>query len=66
MKKQLMAFGLALSMTLGSAVAEAKTFTWAASLDVMSMDPYSTNNSFTNSFMTVSYTHLTLPTNREV
>ncbi|MFC5523765.1 ABC transporter substrate-binding protein [Polaromonas jejuensis] len=55
MKKQLLALGLALSMTLGSAVVEAKTFTWAASLDVMSMDPYSTNNSFTNSFMNNVY-----------
>ncbi|HEY3048249.1 MAG TPA: ABC transporter substrate-binding protein [Polaromonas sp.] len=55
MKKQLLALGLALSMTLGSAVVEAKTFTWTASLDVMSMDPYSTNNSFTNSFMNNVY-----------
>jgi peptide/nickel transport system substrate-binding protein len=55
MKKQLLALGLALSMTLGSAGAEAKTFTWTASLDVMSMDPYSTNNSFTNSFMNNVY-----------
>ncbi len=55
MKKQLLALGLALSMTLGSAAVEAKTFTWTASLDVMSMDPYSTNNSFTNSFMNNIY-----------
>jgi peptide/nickel transport system substrate-binding protein len=55
MKKQLLALGLALSMTLGSAGVEAKTFTWTASLDVMSMDPYSTNNSFTNSFMNNVY-----------
>ncbi|UUZ78236.1 ABC transporter substrate-binding protein [Polaromonas sp. P1(28)-13] len=55
MKKQLLALGLALSMTLGSSGVEAKTFTWTASLDVMSMDPYSTNNSFTNSFMNNVY-----------
>ncbi len=55
MKKQLLAIGLALSMALGSSGVEAKTFTWTASADVLSMDPYSTNNSFTNSFMNNIY-----------
>ena len=55
MKKQVLALGLALSMTFGSAALQAKTFTWTASADALSMDPYSTNNSFTNSFMNNIY-----------
>ncbi len=55
MKKQLLAIGLALSIALGSSAVEAKTFTWTASADALSMDPYSTNNSFTNSFMNNIY-----------
>ena len=55
MKKQLMAFGMALSMLFGAAAAEAKTFTWTASLDALSMDPYSTNNSFTTAFVNNIY-----------
>ncbi|MGH6640303.1 MAG: ABC transporter substrate-binding protein, partial [Polaromonas sp.] len=58
-KKQLMALGsalgLALSLTLGSAGVQAKTFTWTAVADALSMDPYSTNHSFTNSFMNNIY-----------
>jgi peptide/nickel transport system substrate-binding protein len=55
MKKQLVALGLALAVTLGSAGLHAKTFTWTASADVLSMDPYATNNSFTNAFMNNIY-----------
>jgi peptide/nickel transport system substrate-binding protein len=55
MKKQLLALGLALSMALGTTGADAKPFTWTASADALSMDPYSTNNSFTNSFMNNIY-----------
>ncbi|MBL8378923.1 MAG: ABC transporter substrate-binding protein [Burkholderiales bacterium] len=55
MKKHLLAFGLAVSLALGATVARAKTFTWTASADALSMDPYSTNNSFTTSFMTNIY-----------
>ena len=33
------------------AQAPAQTLTWSASLDALSMDPHSTNNSFTNAFM---------------
>jgi peptide/nickel transport system substrate-binding protein len=55
MKKQLMAIGMALSIALGAVVAEAKTFTWTSSLDVLSMDPYSTNNSFTTAFINNVY-----------
>ena len=54
MKRQLAAMGFAVLMALGAIGAigaQAKTFTWTASLDVLSMDPYSTNNSFTNAFM---------------
>ena len=55
MKKQLLAIGLAVSLTLASTAVQAKTFTWTASADALSMDPYSTNNSFTNSFMNNIY-----------
>ena len=51
MKKQFVALGLALSMGLGSSALQAKAFTWTASADALSMDPYSTNNSFTTAFM---------------
>ena len=52
MKKQLLAATIALSLALA---ADAKTFTWASSLDALSMDPYSTNNTFTNQFMSNIY-----------
>lgn len=55
MKKSLYAAGLALALALASTSGAAKTFTWASSLDVLSMDPYSTNNTFTNSFMNNIY-----------
>ena len=55
MKKQLLAIGLAVSLALASTAVQAKTFTWTASADALSMDPYSTNNSFTNSFMNNIY-----------
>lgn len=55
MKKQLLALSLALSLGFGSAGLQAKTFTWTASGDALSMDPYSTNNSFTNAFMNNIY-----------
>ena len=53
MKKHLIAHRVALS--LAARAAEAKTFTWTSSLDALSMDPYSTNNSFTNHFMNNIY-----------
>ncbi len=55
MKKQMLAIGLAVSLALGATSIQAKTFTWTASADALSMDPYSTNNSFTNSFMNNIY-----------
>ncbi len=55
MKKQMLAIGLAVSLAFGSTALQAKTFTWTASADALSMDPYSTNNSFTNSFMNNIY-----------
>jgi peptide/nickel transport system substrate-binding protein len=55
MRKHLMALGIALSLSFGSAGLQAKTFTWTASADALSMDPYSTNNTFTNSFMNNIY-----------
>lgn len=55
MKKHLLVLGLAAAMAFGSASAQAKSFTWTASTDALSMDPYSTNNSFTNSFMNNVY-----------
>ena len=55
MKKQILAIGLAVSLAFGSTAIQAKTFTWTASADALSMDPYSTNNSFTNSFMNNIY-----------
>lgn len=55
MKKHLMTLGLAVAMSVGASGLQAKTFTWTASADALSMDPYSTNNSFTNSFMNNIY-----------
>ena len=55
MKKQLLVLSLALALGLGSTALQAKTFTWTASADALSMDPYSTNNSFTNAFMNNIY-----------
>ena len=55
MKRQLMVLGLALSLAFGGAAAQTKTFTWSASADALSMDPYSTNNSFTTSFINNVY-----------
>src|SRR4051794_11075110 len=53
MKKHLLA-AITLSLAL-ACTADAKTFTWSSSLDALSMDPYSTNNTFTNSFMNNIY-----------
>ncbi|MEO5607230.1 MAG: ABC transporter substrate-binding protein [Polaromonas sp.] len=55
MKKQLLALSLALSLGFGSFGLQAKTFTWTASADANSMDPYSTNSSFTNGFLNNIY-----------
>ncbi len=55
MKKHMLALVMALSMLFGAATAEAKTFTWTSSLDALSMDPYSTNNSFTTAFINNIY-----------
>ena len=42
-------------MALGTSALHAKPFVWTASADALSMDPYSTNNSFTTAFMTNIY-----------
>ena len=55
MKRKLLAVVVSMSIAFAAATADAKTFTWTSSLDVLSMDPYSTNNSFTNAFMTNLY-----------
>ncbi len=55
MKKHMLAVAMALSMLLGTAAVGAKTFTWTASLDALSVDPYSTNNSFTTAFVNNIY-----------
>jgi peptide/nickel transport system substrate-binding protein len=55
MKKPLLALSLALSMAFGATALHAKTFTWSASADALSMDPYSTNNSFTTAFVNNIY-----------
>jgi peptide/nickel transport system substrate-binding protein len=55
MKKSLMAFAAALCLASAIVHAQPKTFTWSASLDVLSMDPYSTNNSFTTAFINNVY-----------
>jgi peptide/nickel transport system substrate-binding protein len=41
----------ALTLGLALGAAQAATLTWSASLDALSMDPHSTNNSFTNAFV---------------
>ncbi|HEY3048487.1 MAG TPA: ABC transporter substrate-binding protein, partial [Polaromonas sp.] len=40
------------------ATAGAATFTWSSNLDALSMDPHSTNNSFTNAFVSNIYESL--------
>jgi peptide/nickel transport system substrate-binding protein len=56
MKKHLLlSLGVALAMSFGALEVQAKTFTWTASGDALSMDPYSTNHSFTNAFMNNIY-----------
>ena len=55
MKKSLITWGIAAALALGTAGVQAKSFTWAASADLLSLDPYSTNNTFTNSFMNNIY-----------
>ncbi|HET9977793.1 MAG TPA: ABC transporter substrate-binding protein, partial [Burkholderiaceae bacterium] len=46
------AAALALTAAFGAlAQAPNQTLTWSASLDALSMDPHSTNNSFTNAFV---------------
>ena len=45
------AAALVVLMSSAHAQAPAQTLTWSASLDALSMDPHSTNNSFTNGFM---------------
>jgi peptide/nickel transport system substrate-binding protein len=49
----------ALALSCGLAAAQAQTLTWSASLDALSMDPHSTNNSFTNAFVGNVYEGLT-------
>ena len=55
MKKHLLTIGVALSMAFGASAVQAKPFTWTASADALTMDPYSANHSFTNSFMNNIY-----------
>ena len=55
MKKRLLALGMALSISLGATVAEAKTFTWSTSQDILTLDPYSANHSLTTAFMSNIY-----------
>ncbi len=55
MKKQLMALATVWCIGFAAVVAEAKTFTWTSSLDALSVDPYSTNNSFTTAFVNNVY-----------
>jgi peptide/nickel transport system substrate-binding protein len=55
MKRHLALIALAATFLAWSGSAAARTFTWTASLDALSMDPYSTNNSFTNAFMNNVY-----------
>ncbi|WP_342133147.1 ABC transporter substrate-binding protein [Hydrogenophaga sp. OTU3427] len=49
---------LALTLCLGAHAASAATLTWSANLDALSMDPHSTNNSFTNAFVSNIYESL--------
>jgi peptide/nickel transport system substrate-binding protein len=51
------ATALALALSLGAV--HGQTLTWSASLDALSMDPHSTNNSFTNAFVGNLYEGLT-------
>lgn len=46
---------LATAIGLIATFASANTFTWSSSLDALSMDPHSTNNSFTNGFVSNMY-----------
>ena len=50
MKKHLLALASP-SLGFGAPALQAKTFTWTASADALSMDPHATNNSFTNAFV---------------
>ncbi len=42
---------LALAAPIASRDAEARNFTWAFNADVLTLDPHSSNNTFTNTFM---------------
>ena len=55
MKKHFLTLAFSLSMAFGATAVQAKPFTWTASADALSMDPYSTNHSFTNAFMNNIY-----------
>jgi len=50
---------LAAVLSLAAAGASAANLTWSANLDALSMDPHSTNNSFTHSFVENIYEALT-------
>ncbi len=50
------AIGLAIGLAMTAA--GANTFTWSSNLDALSMDPHSTNNSFTNAFVSNLYESL--------
>jgi len=52
------AAALCLATALGAQAQSAQTLTWSASLDALSMDPHSTNNSFTNAFVSNIYESL--------
>ena len=49
---------LALTIGLAAHAAQAEKLTWSANLDALSMDPHSTNNSFTNAFVSNIYESL--------
>lgn len=60
MKQQLFSRALValiagLGLQTGMAQAPAQSLTWSANLDALSMDPHSTNNSFTNAFVSNIY-----------
>jgi peptide/nickel transport system substrate-binding protein len=46
-----LALASALALGLAAPGAEARSFTWAFNADVLTLDPHSSNNTFTNAFM---------------
>ena len=56
--RALVALLAGLGLQAGLAQAPAQPLTWSANLDALSMDPHSTNNSFTNAFVSNIYESL--------